>query len=1250
MRSLRLLGPASVETTTTKHHKKKKSGDIPRFRSRRTIALLGYLVAEKRPIAREFLAALFWPDENTSDGRTCLRRELYNLTRVLPDCWELDWRTVTFIPSDTTTVDLYTLQELEKEERWAEMIELLGGDFLEGIHLDHNPEFELWILGEREHWRGKAEEILTKAITTHIRRGRYQEALRHARILLKLAPWNEQAHRKAMRLLAWTGQRGAALRQFEECKRVLMEELNHEPADETIGLYHKIHKGELDLPPQLPAFLITDEKPRRTFDRSPFVGREGELERLHNHLTHSLKGQGKVVFITGGPGRGKTALLQTFTQVGLDAHPNLIVAQGKCHAYSGVGDPLLPFRELLGMLTGDVEAMWDAGAITREHAQRLWAVMPIVIQAMLDRGPQLLDALAQGEEICSRAEVIGGGDDPWLPRLREQVTRQQDRSSELVQSQLFQQVINVLFSIAKRQPLLLMLDDVQWADPASMSLLFHLGRSLIDRDHKILIVCAYRPEEVVIDHSSEGIDAMVRHPLAKVLSEFKRIYGDVWIDLGQPGVEEGRLFVDAFLDTEPNRLGEGFRSALFSRTEGHPLFTIELLRTMQDRGDLVKDDQGRWVEGAGLNWSLFPARVESVIEERISRLDPELQYLLNIASVEGEEFTAQVLAHVQGQPESSVLRTLSQDLEQQHRLVKVQKEILTRTGCISSYNFGHVLYKDYLYNRLTKGEQRILHGEVAQALEEVYEGRIEEMAGQLARHYHQAGDRASACRYYAMAAERDAKLYAGEEVILHYSQAIDLAEDISLEIGFLARLYRGRGRVFERMGEFNQALTDHTISLQLAREVKNQKEEWQALLDLGRLWASRDYQRTREYFLNALTLARTIDDPAILANSLNWMGNWQTNAENPLKAIEYHQQALEIAEKLEDWQELANTLDLLGVAKLMEGDLSACVDYYDRAIALQRKQADRLRLVSSLTGRAVAVSAMSLKVCVPVLPPPDGIGDSQEAIDIADEIGDLPGKAWALYAQGMVHLGRGRFGLAEKTLKEGLQLSLEIKHQEYVVANRFGLGILYQEVFAPEQALKYLKSALPMSEKLRSPAMIHNSMGPFVGALLMMNDLEGAQTCLEKVLSAETAMDTLGKRACWVQQVELALAQGEPAQALDIVDRLIVSVLSKPTEQVITYLWKLKGEALLALNRAEEALHWLQAAIQNAKETKERLIHWRVHDCLGRVYIALGLKSEAKGAFLIAKELVDKLAETILDEKVRKNYLQCALDKIRSSS
>jgi DNA-binding SARP family transcriptional activator len=244
MRRLRLLGPTCVEqipetqkSTAESAGDERQAGAVPRFRSRRTVALLGYLVAERRSVARGFLAALYWPDETTAKGRSNLRRELHNLTQILPDCWELDHQEVTFAPSAGTIVDLYQLLELEARERWGEAADLLGGEFLEGLSLDHNPEFENWLLAERERWRRRAERVLRRIIEGHTRRGRYTDALHHAQRLLQLAPWDEETHRQIMRFLAWTGQRGAALRQFESCKRALREELDVAPASETVALY-----------------------------------------------------------------------------------------------------------------------------------------------------------------------------------------------------------------------------------------------------------------------------------------------------------------------------------------------------------------------------------------------------------------------------------------------------------------------------------------------------------------------------------------------------------------------------------------------------------------------------------------------------------------------------------------------------------------------------------------------------------------------------------------------------------------------------------------------------------------------------------------------------------------------------------------------------------------------------------------------------------------------------------------------------
>ncbi|MBN1400188.1 MAG: AAA family ATPase [Anaerolineae bacterium] len=1240
-RRLWLLGPARVDQSQDTQSKEGESeagqgdaGELPRFRSRRTVALLGYLAAERRAIARDLLAALFWPDEVPSKARGNLRRELHNLAQILPACWELDRQAVAFVPSAATTVDLYTLLGLEAEERWGEAAELLGGEFLEGTCLRDNLEFENWLLGERERWRARTEAILTHVIEGHMRRGRYTDALRYARRLLQLTPWNEETHTQVMRLLAWTGQRAAALRQYESCKQTLWEELGVRPSEETTALCQRIRAGKLDSPPQLPAFL-TEEGARREVVQPLFVARERELARLEEFLKAALAGRGGVVFITGGPGHGKTALLGAFARRAMEEFPNLLVASGNCEAYSGVGDPYLPFRDVMGMLTGDVEARWDAGAITRDHARRLWAALPLVVQALLEHDPRLVDILVPGAALLSRAMAADGAA-PWLPSLREHVKRQGTSLQDVEQSHLFQQLTDVLRTVAQEQPLLLILDDMQWADAASIGLLFHLGRRLADAHSRVLIACAYRPEEVALGRAGD------RHPLAKPLSELKRTFGDVWVDLGRGEGAEGRSFVDALLDAQPNRLAEGFRDALFHRTEGHPLFTVELLRAMHERGHLLQDEDGRWMVGPTLDWDLLPARVEAVIAERIDRLDPELQELLTVASVEGQVFTAQVVAKTLTIDDRTTLRRLSQELARRHMLVREQEEVQTIRGRLARYRFGHVLFTDYLYERLSAGERRLLHGDVAAALEELYEGQLDEMAVQLARHFHQAGDYGRAFRYFNLAAERAARLYTHDEAVTLYGWAIKLADRISLDVASLAKLHRGRGLAYERLGAFERARADHEATLQIARAAGESQVEWRALLDLGKLWRSRDYDQARDCFEHALALARRTDDPAVLADSLNWMGNWYANDESPKRAGECHQEALNILQDLGDQWELANTLDLLGIASFLAGDLGASTGHYDRAIALFRELDDRPRLASSLTGRAGTVSNLVFLASVPPTVPRDPTLDFHEALRIAREIDSASDEAWVDLSLGILHTVHGQYGRAVKAIQSGLRIASEIGHREYIVGNRFALGILFSELFASDQAREQSKEALVLARDLRAPVLIHLAGGALAGTYLMLDDLESAQACMEIVISSQTPMDALGKRYCWVRRAELALALGDPALALDITDRLIASAPGMSPGRVITYLWKLKAEALAPMGRAEEAASLLRVAMENARATKERFLLWRIHASLGRVHSAMNHHLEAQEEFSTARDLIEELAATIPDEALRDGFLQGA--------
>jgi ABC-type oligopeptide transport system substrate-binding subunit/predicted Ser/Thr protein kinase len=527
-------------------------------------------------------------------------------------------------------------------------------------------------------------------------------------------------------------------------------------------------EGDKDDEVRMPIFLEQVEG-EAEIQRPVFVGREHELTQLDEYLQKALAGQGQVVFITGNAGRGKTALLQEFAYQAQEGHGELLVASGNCNPHTGAGDPYLPFRDVLGMLTGDVESRWTAGAITQVHARRLWEYIPNIVEVLIDNGPDLIDVFVFGGELVKRASTAVFDKAPWLDRLRALAERERSAPGELEQTHLFDQFANVMSELASQRPLLIMLDDLQWADAGSIDLIFHLSRRI--EGGRILIACAYRPDEVVLGRNGG------RHPLEKVLSELKRYFGDIWIDLGEMDETEDRDFVEDFLDTEPNRLDKEFRHALYRHTSGHPLFTIELLRAMQERGDLIHDEKGRWIEGPALDWSTLPARVEGVIEERVGRLETELREILSVASVEGEDFTAQVIAQVQEIGERQLLRELSQELEKRHRLVRVGGEVRVGRRHLSRYQFAHTLIQRYLYNELSPGERRLLHGEIASVLEELYEGREEEITVQLARHYTEAGEAEKAIVNLLKAGDKARGLHAHREAIDYYQRALDFLRE-----------------------------------------------------------------------------------------------------------------------------------------------------------------------------------------------------------------------------------------------------------------------------------------------------------------------------------------------------------------------------------------------------------------------------------------------------------------------------------------
>jgi adenylate cyclase len=1109
--SLSLLGPVQITC----------DGEEPvKFRTSKAQALLIYLTMKARPPAdkavshqREALMELLWPGAALSSAQDNLRQTLYQLRRAIPTLPTNEGaatesflitshQTVQLNPNCLYDLDVTAFEQLTVDpqlpENLQKAVSLYRDDFLNDFYLADSVQFEEWASAQRAHLQRRCLEALSSLISGLIARANYEQAQFYARRQLEIDGLREVAHRHLMRALALDGQRSAALAQYETCQQLLRAELDIEPSAETAALYDLIRTNQLVTPMPAtslstaslaPAFLQIDAS--QTGPAGPvFVARQRELDMLDGFLAESLHGQGRVVFVIGSAGRGKTALLSEFSRRAMVEHAELIVARGNCNAYSGLGDPYLPFRDIMDMMTGDVEAGWAAGAISQEHARRLWRTVPYVIESLLAFGPDLVDIFVPGSTLLFRAAQLNAADSSWYLKLQALIQRQ-DTIAGFEQGQLFQQFSNLLSHLAERYPILLVLDDVQWADLASISLLFHLGRRITHS--RIMLACAYRPDEVALGRDGQ------RHPLEQALAEFKRQFGDVWIDLASDREQEGHQFVQALLETQPNRLGPAFREALAQHTQGHPLFTIELLREMRERGDLTQDEAGYWISGPSLDWQTLPARVEAVIGERIGRLDDELREILAVASIEGESFTAQVIARVLGISDRQMLRILGQQLERRHRLVREQAERQVGAQRLSRFRFAHALFQQYLYNSLGSGEVRLLHREIAGVLEDMYAGREELIAVQLARHY--AGDAERERHYSRIAGERAAKQFANDEAINHLGRAIELTADSdqrelydllvtrepvydvtgnreaqSLDLKTMERLVEElddggqaglirRARLALRQANYAQNISDFATAVKatrtainLARSAGDVSTEAAGHLQWGEgLWRMGKFESCRLQLEQALRLARQAGSRQLEADGLRLLGNVYYYMGDYTPATDYYAQGLSLSRQIGDRSGEASALSNLGEAARSQGDYANAREYYLQRLRICREIGERV-------GENIALNNLGLIS--------HNLGDNEAARDychqallITQDIGNRSFQAYNLTTLAHTQAGLGLLPEAVETYRKAVGIRHKLGEVHLAMESIAGLartlllqGNLAQALDQVEQILLYLKT------------------------------------------------------------------------------------------------------------------------------------------------------------------------------------------------
>ncbi|MEX2314212.1 MAG: AAA family ATPase, partial [Thermomicrobiales bacterium] len=628
-------------------------------------------------------------------------------------------------------------------------------------------------------------------------------------------------------------------------------------------------------------------------------GRDNELGLLREQLQAARAGQGSLALIAGEAGIGKSALSAAVCQKA--ARSGALVLSGGCYDLTTT-PPYGPWAEIIASFPDDD------------------ALPPVPTQLR-----------------------AGGG----LAGIDSQVA-------------LFDATLRFLTAVAAVRPLVLLLEDLHWADIASLDFLRHASRSL--QRAPILLLATYRDDEITREHPlSALLPALVREGRVSRLRLGR---------LEQPAVLA--LVRERYL--LPDEDEERLVAYLLSLAEGNPFFTRELLYSLAEQR-LLGPTGGGWGLG-DLDHSSVPSLVQQVIDGRLARLDQDARTLLDRVAVIGFDAPLDILQELYRDADSELDAALQGAL---------QRHVLTIRPGDRSAHFSHALVRQAIYAELPPLRRQALHRQVG----EVLAARERADPSTVANHFYEAGDE-RALDWLTRAAELAQRLFAPGAVIAESGRIIALSDDLGRDVA--PNVYRLRGWAWDSAGDFARALADLDRALALSRATAGRREEWQSLLDLGALWASRDYQRTGDYCRQAVDLAWKMDDPAVLGHSSNRLGNWHLNAEQPADALRCHHEALHIFETIGDWRGESSTLDLLAMTYAMTGNSTQSLYSYERAISLLRQRDDRQTLSSALASAALIAhgSWLSSISAIDGLPASLGTDPDQpaaEAIRLAREIG-----------------------------------------------------------------------------------------------------------------------------------------------------------------------------------------------------------------------------------------------------------------------
>jgi DNA-binding SARP family transcriptional activator len=924
---LALLGPPRVD----------RDGGPVEVDTRKAIALLAYVAVAGGWQSREGIAALLWPDYDRTHARGALRRTLSVLNRALAGG---DWlqveRAAVRLDTEHAWFDVRRCSQLLAAcaahghpvaevcarcvDPLAEAVALHRGDFLAGFSLRDSDSFDEWQSFQADGLRRELAGALDRLTRGLAGTGRWEEAVAAARRWLALDPLHEPAHQRLMRLYAWSGQRAAALRQYRACVRVLDDELGVAPLEDTTALYQAILENRVDPPaPLTAAGAATGAGAGARAEAGagagagveaaagevpPLVGRSAQWAALAAAYERAAP-DGHLVVLEGEAGIGKTRLAEDFLAAARAR--GAVTLAGRCYDEEA-GLAYGPFVEVLRA------AARRPGTGSAASGPGDWAGG--VGGHWLAEAARLVPELAMGRPDLPPAPPPGS---PGAPgRFLEGLS----------------QVL--LAALAGPEPGVLLLDDLHWADEASLDVLTYVVRRLAARP--VCIVATWREEQVPRSHRLRRLAAETERAGAATVVRLDRL----------TEADVGELVRSVAPDSA------GAAGDLWRETEGLPFFLMEYLAALASPaaggtgagGDAAADGPapGAGPVPGGVR-ELVPGGVRELVRSRLATVSGTGWQLLTTAAVIGRSFDLETLREASGRGDDETVTAL-EELAGLGLVGEVAGARAAAGGPVV-HDFGHDKVRAIVYDETSLARRRLLHRRVAEALAGRSRGsQRDTVAALVAHHLQLAGDEPGAAAAFAAAGAHARALYANQEALGHFRAALALGHPDP------AGLHEAIGDLETLVGDYDAARASYETAAARCDPGRLAGLEQK----LGGLHHRRgDWDAAESHFEAALS---ALGDEGGAAHRASVLAEWSETARRrgrPDRALDLAGQALDLASLDGDSRALAQAHNALGVLRSGLGDADAARRHLEQSLTLAETLADPSARVAASNNLALAL-------------------------------------------------------------------------------------------------------------------------------------------------------------------------------------------------------------------------------------------------------------------------------------------------------